>query len=326
MPNRVEPMLATLAAGLPANAGDYAFEFKWDGVRALSFFERSRMRLLSRNLLDITARYPELHAMVAVFGDRSAILDGEIVALDENDRTSFSLLQRRMHANPHAALRLVHEIPVYYVLFDVLYLDGHSTVRLPYLRRREMLEELTLAGPSWRVCPSMVGDGGPMWETARKHAMEGIVAKRLDSVYEPGRRSPAWLKIKLVQRQEFVVGGWRTERGSSRSLGALLIGYHDAKDGKLHYAGSLGTGFNGRTLAEMEALLLKREVGRNPFAETVPGSSRGSRDVHYVRPDLVVEAEFRRWPKEGLVQQASFKGLRTDKRARDVVREEPEWT
>jgi bifunctional non-homologous end joining protein LigD len=325
MPTLIEPMLATSSADLPANQVDYGFEFKWDGVRAVSYFRRGEFRLLSRNHLSINARYPELTEMGKVFGDREIILDGEIVTLDENDRPSFPLLQQRIHANPHAALRLAQQIPVIYILFDVLYLDGHSTLSLSYQRRREMLEELTVFGDRWRVGPAIMGDGDSVLAAARAHQMEGVVAKRLDSIYEPGRRSPAWLKIKIIQRQEFVVGGWRTMHGSPRTIGALLLGYHDPKTGKLHYAGMLGTGFNQKTLSDMEKRLSKKTSDKNPFVERIPGACRGACDVHYVKPEVVVEAEYRRWPSNGLVQQASFKGVRTDKSAKDVVREEPVW-
>lgn len=325
MPRLIEPMIASLGNGLPRDSESFAFEFKWDGVRAVSYFHRGSMRILSRNHLEITARYPELRQMSEIFGDRDAILDGEIVAMDENDRPSFARLQQRMHANPHAAIRLMHDIPIYYILFDVLYLDGHSTLSLPYQRRREMLEELTIMGPYWRIGPAVVGEGKSILAAAKTHRMEGVVAKRLDSTYQPGRRSPHWLKIKITHRQEFVVGGWRTEHGSPRNIGALLLGYHDRKDGKLHYAGMLGTGFNQKTLGEMEKTLAKRQTDKNPFAERIPGSCRGACEIHYVKPDVVVEAEYRRWPKEGLVQQASYKGMRMDKPAREVTREEATW-
>lgn len=324
MPTLVEPMLAQSSAALPINQAEYGFEFKWDGVRAISYFRRGEFRLLSRNHLSINARYPELAEMGKVFGDRQVILDGEIVALDENDRPSFPLLQQRIHANPHAALRLAQQMPVMYILFDVLYLDGHSTLSLPYQRRREMLEELTIFGDRWRVAPAVMGEGDSVLSAARAHQMEGVVAKRLDSVYEPGRRSPHWLKIKIIQRQEFVVGGWRTMHESPRTLGALLLGYH-GEDGKLHYAGMLGTGFTQKTVADMEKRLAKKTSDKNPFVEKIPGACRGACEVRYVKPEIVVEAEYRRWPKEGMVQQASFKGVRTDKRAKDVVREEPVW-
>jgi bifunctional non-homologous end joining protein LigD len=325
MPTLIEPMLAASSAQLPAEQHNFGFEFKWDGVRAVSYFRRGDFRLLSRNHLNINARYPELADMGKIFGDREVILDGEIVVFDENDRPSFALLQQRIHANPHAALRLAQKMPVIYILFDVLYLDGHSMLSLTYQRRREMLEELTLFGERWRVGPAVMGEGDSVLAAARAHQMEGVVAKRLDSVYEPGRRSPDWLKIKIIQRQEFVVGGWRTMHGSPRTIGALLLGYHDAKNGKLRYAGMLGTGFNQKTLGDIEKRLAKKTTDKSPFVERIPGAYRGACDVHYVKPDVVVEAEYRRWPADGLVQQASFKGVRTDKSAKDVVREEPNW-
>jgi bifunctional non-homologous end joining protein LigD len=317
-------MLATLTTALPTDPDDYSFEFKWDGVRAIIYWDGRELRIRSRNNNDITRRYPELEELGEALDERRAILDGEIVALDENDQPSFPLLQRRMHVEgADVVQRLAREVPVYYVIFDLLWTDGRSVMDQPLHRRREMLEQLTLAGPSWRVSPAMVGEGEAMRATAMRHRLEGIIAKKLDSTYQPGRRSPDWRKIKLVMRQEFVVGGWTSEQGSPRMIGALHVGYYDAgANGKgprgLRYAGSVGTGFKAADLVALSKQFMRLRTTRNPFVDPLP-----RRDVNFVEPKMVVEVEYRRWPAGGSIQQASFKGVRTDKRAAQVVREDP---
>ena len=314
-----KPMFAVLS-DLPADPERYAFEFKWDGMRVLSIWDGRNLTLLSRNGLDNTFVYPELQALGEALGNRPAVLDGEICVLDANDRPSFALLQQRMKADRATALKRSKTLPVQYFLFDVLYLDGKLTIDLPWTRRRALLEEVTVKGPFWELSPARIGQGQAMLETARAHQLEGIVAKRIDSVYEPGRRSPSWLKIKIVQRQEFVVGGYTDERGTALrgGLGSLQVGYYDCSaDAKLHYAGGVGSGFTAETHARLLKLLRERPIDTNPFAERIPGKR-----VNFVKPELVVEVEYRRWPQGGMLQQAAFKGVRTDKPAREVVRED----
>jgi bifunctional non-homologous end joining protein LigD len=316
MPQHINPMLAVLST-LPPDPKPYSFEFKWDGVRAITYFDGRRLSMESRNLLDITPRYPELHPLAESLRGRRAILDGEVVALDEKDRPSFPLLQQRMHVRDSGAVqRLMKQVPVYYIIFDVLYLDDQITMPLPFKRRRAMLEGLKLSGPSWRTSPAVEGDGKSLYETAAAHAMEGIVAKKLDSPYEPGRRSPNWLKIKIVQSQELVVGGWCPEKGNNpERIGCLLLGYYEQK--KLRYAGKVGTGFTNETHRQFVDLLKKLQRPTSPFADKVPNSN-----AIFVEPKLVVEVDYRRWPNGGLIQQASYKGLRTDKKASQVIKEE----
>lgn len=325
IPSGVEPMLAVLSQGLPPDLDNYGFEYKWDGVRALCYWDGRNLRLESRNQLDITRRYPELHVLADALGSRTAILDGEIVALDEADRPSFPLLQNRMHVNDPAAIRrLVDEVPVRYLVFDLIYLDGRSTIERTYLHRRDLLEQLTLVGPSWQVPPAHIGEGAAMLQAAREQQLEGIVAKRIDSIYQPGRRSPDWLKIKVIARQEFVIGGWVPEGGNNTSrIGSLLLGYYEpattgGRAGKiLRFAGGVGTGFNDRWHRTLTSTLKPLTRATSPFADPVP-----KREAIFVEPILVAEIEYRRWPMGGMVHQGAFKGLRTDKDARKVVRED----
>lgn len=316
LPDHVDPMLAILGE-LPRNPNRWAFEYKWDGVRAITYFDGHKLRIDSRNLLDITHRYPELHALADALNGRRAILDGEIVALDDAGRPSFTRLQRRMHINDTRAIaHQVKATPIWYVLFDVLHLDGRSLMDRPYVERREILEELTVVGPHWQVTPSHVNQGEQMLAAARQNQLEGLVAKRIDSTYEPGRRSPQWLKIKIIQRQEFVVGGWIPEHGTSPSdkrIGAMLIGYHDC-DGRLHFAGAVGSGLVGSDHAMLTRQFRSRS--NSPFAQKIP-----KKGVIFIEPRPVIEVEYRRWPEGGMVQQAAYKGLRTDKDPSTIVKE-----
>jgi bifunctional non-homologous end joining protein LigD len=317
MPADLTPMLA-VPGDLPDPADDrWAYEFKWDGVRALCYWDGKRLRLRSRNNLDMTVQYPELQALGRALGDRRAILDGEVVALDDADRPSFPRLQQRMKVT-HAptALALSRDNPVWLMLFDVLWLDGRSVMREPLLARRAMLEELTVEGPSWQVSPMHRGNGAELLEAARSTEMEGLVAKRVDSPYEAGVRSSNWRKVKIVLRQEFVVGGWTLERGTDvGDVGSLLLGYYDC-DRKLRYAGPVGSGFTRATLTDLAQRLARVRSDVSPFADRIP-----KRGIRWVKPELIAEVEFRRWPEGGMVQQAAFKGLRFDKKPRDVIKE-----
>jgi bifunctional non-homologous end joining protein LigD len=318
MPHHLEPMLARTGA-LPADDGRWAHEIKWDGVRAIAYSQPGQLRLESRNLNDITGQYPELSRLNRALSSHSAILDGEIVAFDADNRSSFAALQERMHvASTAKARRLATSTPVTYIVFDLLWLDGHSLMDLPYAERRKRLAALRLTGESWQTPEHIVGHGAAVLEASAKQGLEGIVAKRLDSTYQPGLRSPSWIKIKNVGRQEFVIGGWLPGEGRRKErIGALLVGVYD-EDRALRYAGRVGTGFSEEELDRLASLLLALERPTSPFTagETPP------RGAVFCEPRLVAEIEFSEWTKRGSLRHPSYKGLREDKPVEQVVRED----
>jgi bifunctional non-homologous end joining protein LigD len=320
MPEKIVPMMARTGT-LPRDDEHWAFEVKWDGVRAICHSEPGRMRLHSRNLLDITPRYPEIGRLNRALSHHRAVLDGEVVALDAEGKPSFGALQRRMHVSSESAVRrLAKETPVTYVIFDLLWLDGHSLMELPYTERRARLAELELGeGGRWRVPDYVVGHGAQMLAATEEQGLEGVIAKRLDSPYEPGRRSPCWLKVKNVARQEVVIGGWVPGDGKRRDrIGALLVGVRD-DDGSLRYIGRVGTGFTEAELDRLAEKLRPLEREDSPFA---PGGPKIPRGAVFVDPELVAEVEFREWTDGGQLRAPSYKGLRDDKPAELVVREE----
>lgn len=315
-PADLAPMLAR-AGSLPADADRWAYEIKWDGVRALARSEPGRIAFLSRNRREISGSYPELRRLNRALGSRSALLDGEIVAFDEGGRPSFARLQERMHVSSESlARRRAAEAPVTYVIFDVLHLDGHSLLHEPYERRRQRLEELELGGPAWRTPAFHRGDGQALLQASAEQRLEGLIAKRLDSPYEPGRRSGHWIKIKNIRRQELVIGGWLPGEGRRQErIGALLVGHHE-QDGGLRYAGRVGTGFTEATLTDLSSRLAGLRRADSPF------SGRGvPRGAVFCEPSLVAEIEFTEWTKAGMLRHPSFKGLRDDIEAAEVARE-----
>ncbi len=322
MPERLIPMMARPASELPRDPRKWSFEVKWDGVRAIAYVQPGRLRLESRNLNDITAGYPEVRGLVAALGMHEAVLDGEIVAFDYSDpahpRPSFERLQSRINVSaPAAVRRLMRTTPVVYAIFDLLYLDGHSLMERPYSERRAALESLDLSGTAWRVPAVHPGDGKRLLEATRSQGLEGVVAKRLDTRYEPGRRSGAWLKIKNTHRQEMVIGGWIPGEGRRTArIGALLMGVHE--NGAFRYAGRVGTGFTEKLLDDLRRRLEPLRRADSPF----DAAPKLPREAVFVDPRLVAEIEFREWTTERVMRAPSFKGLRDDKDARDVVIED----
>jgi bifunctional non-homologous end joining protein LigD len=323
LPDKIVPMMAQLGK-LPRDDERWAFEVKWDGVRAICHSEPGRMRLHSRNLLDITPRYPELARLNRALSHHRAVLDGEVVALDAEGKPSFGALQRRMHVTAESTVRrLARETPVTYVIFDLLWLDGHSLTELSYQERRELLAALDLGdGERWRVPDYVVGHGAQLLAATEQQGLEGVIAKRLDSTYEPGRRSASWVKVKNLYRQEVVVGGWVPGDGRRRDrIGALLVGVQE--DGELRHTGRVGTGFTEKELDRVSKLLAPLEREDSPFA---PGGPKIPRNAVFVEPRLVAEVEFREWTEGGQLRAPSYKGLRDDKDAELVVREEESAT
>jgi bifunctional non-homologous end joining protein LigD len=323
MPAALVPMLAK-AGPVPAAREDdqWAYEIKWDGVRAVCFSEPGRMRFVTRNGNEVTERYPELARMNRALSMHRAILDGEVVAFDAEGRPSFGALQGRMHlARESAVRRLAKENPVTYMAFDLVWLDGASLMDRPYLERRAVLRALLADGERWQVPDHVVGGGAELLAATRAQGLEGIVAKRVDSPYETGRRGGSWRKVKNTNRQELVIGGWLPGEGRRQSrIGALLVGVREEEDGPLRFAGRVGTGFTEAELDRLAGLLgdLVRET--SPF-DAVPKGVRIPREAVWVEPSLVAEVEFVEWTREGVLRAPSYKGLREDKPATLVVRE-----
>jgi bifunctional non-homologous end joining protein LigD len=323
MPDHLVPMLAKAGPIPPAREDDqWAYEIKWDGVRAVVFSEPGRMRFVTRNGNDVTARYPELNRMNRALSMHRAILDGEVVAFDAEGRPSFGALQGRMHLTRDAQVRrLAKEAPVTYMAFDLLWLDGRSLMDRPYLERRAALRALLADGERWRVPDHVVGGGEQLLAATREQSLEGIVAKKVDSPYEPGRRGGAWRKVKNTNRQELVIGGWLPGEGRRQErIGALLVGVREEDGGALRFAGRVGTGFTEKELDRL-AGLLGPLVRKTSAFDVVPKAVKIPREAVWVEPLLVCEVEFVEWTREGVLRAPSYKGLRDDKPATLVVRE-----
>ena len=314
-------MMATPASKPPADDGHFAFEVKYDGVRAIAFVAAGGVRLQSRTLRDITLRYPELSSLGLALGGHHAVLDGEVVAFDESGRPSFHRLQDRMHlADPHLVARRAQAVPVAYLIFDLLHLDGRSTMALPYRERRELLASLSLDDACFRTASFHVGDGPGLLEASRRQGLEGLVAKRLDGAYEPGRRSPGWLKLKNFRRQELVVGGWLEGQGGRRGqLGSLLVGYYE--EGRLRYAGRVGSGLSDRDLRRLGPRLAELARRESPFEPSASLPPTTIREARFVRPELVVEVAYSSYSADGVMRHPVYLGHRDDAEPASVVRE-----
>ena len=315
-------MLATPVSE-PFDGPEWLFEIKWDGYRAVAFLDDGKVRLVSRNQNDLTARYPELKDLPRFVKAKNAILDGEVVALDEQGRASFSLMQQRTGFRPggrRAAEK--SDVPVLYYAFDLLYLDGYDLRRVPLEQRKLKLASLLTTGDSLRYSDHYPEQGKALFEIARQKGLEGILAKKRDSYYQE-HRSREWLKIKITHRLEGVVGGYTEPEGSRLYFGSIVLGLYDKK-GRLIHVGQAGSGFDQKSLAEIFKLLKKLETRQNPFY----GEVEALRKVHWVKPQLVAEIEFAEWTHGASGSSAPklrapvFLGLRDDKDPKECVVEE----
>jgi len=316
LPTGLRPMLAS-AGPLPADDDNWSYEVKWDGVRALVAVDGGRLTVTSRNGNDVTASYPELRALGLQLGSRQVLLDGEVVVMSADGHTDFGALQARMHvAKPGAAL--LRSAPVQLLLFDLLHLEGTSLLARTYNERRAALLALELAGPHWQVPAAFTGNGQEVFDATRAQGLEGIVAKRRDAPYTPGRRSERWIKIKHVRRTSAIIAGWKPGGGGrTGQIGSLLLGV-PGTDG-LRYAGHVGTGFSAATLKMLAGRLEPLRRGESPFAPPLPREH--AKDAIWVEPVLVADVDYTEWTTEGRLRHPSYKGLREDLGATDVVGE-----
>jgi bifunctional non-homologous end joining protein LigD len=316
----IEPMKAIVVAE-PPTRGHWIYELKFDGYRAQAIKNGRAVQLFSSNAKDFTARFPEIVEGISSLAVESAIVDGEIVALDGEGRSSFQLLQ---------AIELGKERPtVAFYAFDLLSVDGVKCVDQPLHSRRERLAKvLSEAQPPIRYSAEIEGDPYRLLQEVARRGLEGIMGKARDSVYEPGRRSGAWIKIKCIHEQEFVIGGYTPPEGTRSHFGALLVGYYE-KD-ELRFAGKVGTGFTEAVLKSVHRKMRALARDTCPFTE-MPGTTRtrwsknaGSREkLHWVEPRIVCQLRFTEWTRDGKLRHPVFLGVREDKDAREVVREEP---
>jgi bifunctional non-homologous end joining protein LigD len=318
MPTTIHPMLAT-SVDEPFDGPDWLFEIKWDGYRVVAFIENGKLRLVSRNQNELTQRYPELKDLPKSVHAKTAILDGEVVALDEQGRASFSLMQRTGFRPGGRRGATNADVPVLYYAFDLLYLDGYDWRKVPLEERKKKLASLLDTGAAVRYSDHYENQGKALFEMAREKGLEGILAKKRDSIYQE-RRSAEWLKIKIRHQLEAVIGGYTEPEGSRAHFGSIVLGLYDKK-GHLIHVGQAGSGFNQKSLAEIWKMLKKRETKQNPFY----GEVEALRKVYWVKPELVAQIEYAEWtdgankgsgPK---LRAPVFLGLRDDKNPKDCT-------
>ncbi len=307
----------------PPTEGDWLYELKFDGIRLVAVKQGEKVLLISRNENDLSGRFAEIAEAVAKLPPNDCVLDGEVVALDAAGRSSFQLLQGRELPGGKAS-------PLLFYAFDLLQAEGRSLLRLPLEQRKELLAKLCArAKDPIRFSGAIGTDAEPLLEEVKRRGLEGLIGKRRDSVYEPDRRSGAWIKLKVLHEQEFVIGGYTPPAGARQHFGALLVGYYEGQ--RLHFAGKVGTGFNTKLLASLHAQLRKEARDDCPFTD-LPSKQGGAwvqgitpammRRIHWVNPALVAQVKFAEWTREAKLRQPVFLGLREDKDAREVVRED----
>ncbi len=305
----IKPMSA-VTGELPSDDDAWQFEPKWDGMRVVVRIDGGTVQASSRTDRDVTAEFPELGDLASV-ADR-AVLDGEVVAMGPDGRTSFGRLQQRFGVtDPIQVEARMRSVPAFYVVFDLLHLDGEDLWHLPLDERRRRLEQVVDAGPTWRITPAGRGHGEAWLDAARTQRLEGVMAKRLDSPYQPGRRSTAWRKVKLRHEQEFVVCGWTPGTGARDrpdAVGALVLGCHD--EGRLRWVGNVGTGLRQADLRWWRRELEEAEQDVAPFAE--PISHPALHGARWAAPTHVVQVAYAEWTTEGRLRQPSLLGRRPD--------------
>ena len=319
-PRFIEPMKAKLVEKPPAT-DDWVYELKFDGIRLIALKSDKRVSLLSRNENELSGRFPEIVEAIKNLPTREFVIDGEVVALDDEGRSSFQLLQ---------ALEMERrKNPVYFYAFDMLQLDGKSLLGLQLEGRKEFLEELCAgAGDPVRYSGVIGGDAKRLLEEVKRRGLEGLIGKQRNSVYEPGRRSGAWIKLKCVDEQEFVIGGYTPPQGARKHFGAILVGYYD--NNKLVFAGKVGTGFTAKSLSILHKKLQKEARNDCPFVD-LPSKQNGQwvqgitpsmmKKMHWVNPKFIAQIKFAEWTRDKKLRAPVFLGLRDDKRPTEVVRE-----
>jgi len=324
----IEPMKAKLVEEPPVT-GDWMYELKFDGIRLVAVKSDERVSLLSRNQNELGARFPEIVEAVKSLPTHECVIDGEVVALDQEGRSSFQLLQAREMEG--------RKSPVYFYAFDLLQLDGKSLLSLPLGARKNLLEKLCAPvvaggdhGDPIRYSGAIGGDAELLLGEVKRRGLEGIIGKQRTSVYEPGRRSGAWIKLKCIQQQEFVIGGYTPPQGARKHFGAILVGYYDNK--KLVFAGKVGTGFSANLLSMLHKKLRGEQRQDCPFVD-LPSKQNGQwiqgitppmmRKMHWVNPKFVAEVKFAEWTRDKKLRAPVFLGLREDKKPSEVVREAP---
>ena len=323
MPRVIYPMLATLVEE-PFDDPQWLYEVKWDGYRAITFLDGSSIKLVSRNQNDLTGAYPELHSLGDFVKAHNAILDGEVVAIDDQGRSSFSLMQQRTGVGEggRRIRRTRDDIPVIYYVFDVLYLDGYDLSRVELEQRKELLASILVPNDTIRYSDHYIGRGKDLFAAAAQRQLEGIIAKRRQSFYVQ-KRTREWLKIKIVKQQECVIGGYTAPRGARENFGSIVLGLYDDQ-GRLIPVGQAGSGFTQQSHQELWKRLEKIHTDRNPFF----GKIESDRQVYFVKPELVAQIKFTEWTHEGesgtiKMRAPVFLDLRFDKNPGDCRCERP---